>query len=103
MYNNNINLLCPQKIDGFPEGENMIRTMGMSHKTEISWAFFKIPALLFPYVTCRLFRVSNLCIFSFTLPILQFFSQIIPILILPLLIHCKARKNKIKSVRTTLM
>lgn len=66
-----IYLRCPRNIDGFPVGENMRRIISMSHKTEISWAFFNIPALRLPYVTCLLLRLSNLCIFNFTLPILQ--------------------------------
>lgn len=55
---------------GFPEGENISRTIPMSHSIESSSAFFKIPDLLFEYVTCLLLLLSNLLIFNLTLPIL---------------------------------
>lgn len=64
-------LRSPRTNVGFPVGENIRRIRSMSHNIDNSLAFFKMPFLLFEYVICRLLVLSNLFIFSLTLPILQ--------------------------------
>lgn len=56
---------------GLPVGENIRRTISISHNIDNSLAFFKIPLLLFEYVTFLLLLLSNLFIISLTLPILK--------------------------------
>ena len=63
-------LCSPWKTVGFPVGENIRRTISMSHKMDNSLAFFKIPLFLFEYVTCLLPVLSSRLIFNLTLPIL---------------------------------
>lgn len=71
-------LRSPWSNVGLPVGENMRRTISTSHSIDNSFAFFKIPFLLFENVTCRLPLLSNFFIFNFTLPILQSNKQTVP-------------------------
>lgn len=66
----NLYLLSPWHNVAFPVGENMRRTISMSHSIDNSLAFFTIPALLLEYVTCLPLLFSNFLIFNLTLPIM---------------------------------
>jgi hypothetical protein len=54
----------------FPDGENMIRPISMSHNTDSSYAFLINPLRRLEYVTCLLVGFSIFLISNFTLPIL---------------------------------
>jgi hypothetical protein len=61
-------LRLPEKWLSFCDGENMMRAMSMSQRTESSYAFLISPFRRLEKVTCRFVMFSILLIWSFTRP-----------------------------------
>jgi hypothetical protein len=61
-------LRLPEKWLSFCDGENMMRAMSMSQRTESSYAFLMSPFRRLEKVTCRFVMFSILLIWSFTRP-----------------------------------